>query len=372
MRDAVTLTAPAFSVRRMRTAAAQGILWLSSERLGTRFSDQLFTIVLARLLSPREFGLIALATVFTGFLRTFTGMGLGPAIVQRKQLDAGHLSAAFWAEVTLAVTVVLVLAGALGLVSSIAGDPTVGVVTFALSFGFIIAESGAVPRAIILRGQDYRKLSMRTIAGTIAGGTVGVAMAVMGYGVWSLVGQILTAQATTTALIFVAAGWRPSLSFSRRKFLDLWSFGAPLVLARLLNFSVRNVDNLLVGRFLGSIALGFYSLGYTLFLAPIVDLVIIIHDVMMSSLAKLQDQSDRVKRAFLLATEYAALAAFPAMIGLALVAPFVVEVFFGSKWLPATPVVSVLAFSGVFTLALAVVPSALQAAGRPDLHMRGG
>jgi PST family polysaccharide transporter len=89
-------------------------------------------------------------------------------------------------------------------------------------------------------------------------------------------------------------------------------------------------------------------------------------------LAKLQDQSDRLKRAFLMATEYAAMAAFPAMIGLSLVAPFVVEVFFGAKWLPAAPIVSILALSGCFTLALAVVPSALQAAGRPDLHMRWG
>ncbi|MGH2403381.1 MAG: oligosaccharide flippase family protein, partial [bacterium] len=133
---------------------------------------------------------------------------------------------------------------------------------------------------------------------------------------------------------------------------------------------IRNTDNLLIGRFMGSAALGFYSLGYAVFLTPINDIGVIVNRVMLSALSRLQDDSDRLKRAFLLATQYVTLMALPMLVGIALVAVPFVETVFGPQWLPAAPVISILALAGFFQIMLTVGPSGLQAAGHPELQLR--
>lgn len=356
--------------RRIRTAAIRGIFWVSGERVTTRIADQLFTLILARVLSPEDFGLVALATVFTGFMQAFTQMGLGSAIIQRKQVDEGHLSTAFWAHLGVAVLLVTIMGAGSRLLSTFMREPKVGTIAFVLSFGFILAAGSTIQIAIISRSLEYRKLAFRTLVATIIGGIVGVLMAWSGKGVWSLAGQMLTVTGTTAAVLYFSADWRPRWYFSWSKFLELWSFGMPLVVARLLTFFVRYSDNLLIGRYLGSNALGFYSIAYTLFMAPITDLIVLGNQVMMSAFSRLQGEADQFKRAFLVGTRYVAMMALPAMLGMALLAPLVVKALFGARWLPASPVLSILAVSGFISLTLALGPSALQAAGYSRLQLR--
>ncbi len=356
--------------RGVRTAAIRGVLWVSGERVTTRIVDQVFTLVLARLLSPRDFGLVAAATVFTGFMQSFTQMGLGSAIIQRKEVDEDHLSSAFTAHLAVAVALVLLVGVGSRLFSTFMHEPAVGTVALVLSFGFILAAGSAIQIAVISRSLEYRRLAIRILIATLMGGVVGVLMARAGMGVWSLAGQMLTVTGATTALIYSSAGWRPRLYFSWPKFLDLWSFGMPLLVARLLTFFIRYSDNLLIGRYLGASALGYYAIAYTLFAAPITDLVILGNQVMMSAFSRLQGQADQFKRAFLVASRYVAMAALPAVLGMALLAPLVVKALFGAGYLPAAHVLSILAVAGFISLMLALGPSALQAAGHSRLQLR--
>jgi PST family polysaccharide transporter len=138
----------------------------------------------------------------------------------------------------------------------------------------------------------------------------------------------------------------------------------------MFGFMIRNVDNLLIGRFLGTQALGYYALGYTIFLAPLADLGLIVNQVLFAALSRVHDEANRLKRGFLEATEFVTMLMLPMMVGLALVARPFVLVFFGEKWLPSAPVISVLAIAGFFRLMVTLGPSGLQAAGRPDLHLQ--
>jgi PST family polysaccharide transporter len=354
----------------MRALAVRGMMYLGGERLGTRIIDQLFTIVLARLLVPSHFGTVALATVLTGFVNMFTYMGLGSALIQRKDIDESHMSTAFWANIATGFVMFGVVAFVSRFLGEFAQNPMAGIVAMALAGRFILAGGAVVQVALLSRRMDYRALSFRSIISTIAGGIVALILAYAGAGVWALVGQALTMTATSTAVLYTATGWRPKFIFSWERFRELFSFGAPILASRMFGFLVRNVDNLLIARFLGTQALGYYALGYTIFLAPLTDLGLVVNQVLFAALSRVHDEAERLKRGFLDATEFVTMVMLPMMVGLSLVAEPFVLVFFGEKWLPSAPVISVLALAGFFRLMVTLGPSGLQAAGRPDLHLQ--
>jgi PST family polysaccharide transporter len=354
----------------MRALAVRGMMYLGGERLATRIIDQLFTIVLARLLVPSHFGTVALATVLTGFVSLFTYMGLGSALIQRKDIDETHMSTAFWANIATGFVMFGVVAYVSRFLTTFTQNPMAGIVAMALAGRFILAGGSVVQVALLSRRMDYLAMAFRSIIATIVGGIVALILAYAGAGVWALVGQALTMTATSTFVLYTATKWRPKFVFSWERFRELFSFGAPILASRMFGFLIRNVDNLLIGRFLGTQALGYYALGYTIFLAPLTDLGLIVNQVMFAALSRVQDESERLKRGFLDATEFVTMIMLPMMIGLALVAELFVSVLFGAKWLPSAPVISVLAIAGFFRLMVTLGPSGLQAAGRPDLHLQ--
>ncbi len=345
-------------------------MWLAGERIGGQIIEQFFTIILVRLLLPRDFGLLAMAAIFTTLLRVFATIGLGSAIIQRAHIDDEYLDTAFWANLGLGTILFAIAAVSAELVGRFMGDPAVGLILLVLSARFVITAGSEAQRALISRQMNYRILSLRAVRAQLIGGLVGVGMAYAGLGYWSLVGQTMAATISGSYLLYVATGWRPRWRFSWTKFRDQWSFGAPLLLSRMFGYAIRNVDNLLVGRYLGSTALGFYALGYSLFLTPLTDVGLIVNRVMFAALSRVQQDRDRMKRGFFQGTQYVTLVYLPAMVGLALVAAPALEVVFGRKWLPAAPVVSILALAGFLQLMTTLGPSGLQAAGRPDLQMR--
>ncbi|HET8679350.1 MAG TPA: lipopolysaccharide biosynthesis protein [bacterium] len=355
---------------RLRSLAIKGMLWLSGQRIGGRILDQVFTIVMVRLLAPRDFGVLAMAVVFTGVLGLFTHSGISGAIVQRKDVDDQYLSTAFWANVGIGVILMLVAMIASRFVGLFMREPLAGTVMVVLSTRLLFDAAASTQAAWMSRHMNYRALSLRPLFATIVGGTLGVILAFRGFGVWSLVAQQVGSSAAGAAALYYAGGFRPRLTFSWQQFKDLWSFGGPLFLSRLFGYAVRNTDNLLVGRYLGSMALGFYALAYSVFLVPVVDIGFPMTQVMFSTLSRMQEDTDRLKRSFLLATRYITMIALPMMVGLSLVAPLLVAIVFGARWLPAGTVMSVLALAGFLQLMTALGPSALQAMGRTDLHMR--
>lgn len=367
------MTAPARPGRdteqRLDTTAVRGAFWLASDQLGSRIIDMVFSIVLARLLFPDDFGLFAMASTSTAFFRLYANMGLGAAIIQRREVDDEYLSTAFWTQLGAGVLLFALVAGLGQALGVFLRDSRVGLLTLVLSSRFIIAAGSATQVAMMSRRLDFRALALRSMISTGVAGIIGIALAASGKGVWSLMGQELSRVAINTALLYRATGWRPKLSFSWPKFLDLWSFGGPVMLARLCNYLVRHMDNVLIGRYLGAVALGFYAFGFTIFAAPLNDMGAIVHRVMFSALSRLHGNDDRFRRGFLLATRYVTMMMMPVMVGLALVATPLITILFGSRWQPSGPVISILALGGFVSMLTALGPSGLQASGRPDLAL---
>ncbi|HET8680102.1 MAG TPA: lipopolysaccharide biosynthesis protein [bacterium] len=355
---------------RIRATAMQGMLWLGGQRVAARALDQLFTIFLVRMLLPRDYGLIALAWIVVGFLEMFLEASGGSAIIQRRDVDDEYLSTAFWTSLAVGTGLFAISFVSAPLLGGFLTEPLAGTVLLVLSFRVLVSSTWSTHAALATRRMNYRGLALVDAASVLVGGLTGLGVALAGMGVWSLVAKALAASATGTVGYYLATRWRPSWRFSWAKFKDVWSFSTPLTVSRLFGHLVRNLDNLLIGRFLGSAALGYYALAYTAFRIPLQDVAAPLHQVMLSAFSRVQDDTARLKRGFLVATQHVAIIALPVMVGLALVAPSLVEVVFGAKWLPSAPVIRVLALAGMFQLVTTLWFSGLLAAGRPDLQLR--
>ncbi len=355
---------------RIRATAMQGMLWLGGQRVASRALDQVFTILLVRMLLPRDYGLVAIAWIVVGFLEMFLEASGGSAVIQRREVDDEYLSTAFWTSLAVGAALFGLAFVSAPLIGTFLTEPLAGTVLLVLSFRLLMSSTWVTHAALATRRMNYRGLALVDAASVVVAGLTGIGMALAGMGVWSLVAKTLAASATATLGYYLVTRWRPAWRFSPAKFKDLWMFSTPLTVSRLFGHLVRNLDNLLIGRFLGSVALGYYALAYTAFRIPLQDVAAPLHQVMLSAFSRVQDDTARLKRGFLIATQHVAIIALPVMVGLALVAPPMVEVVFGAKWLPSAPVIRVLALAGMFQLVTTLWFSGLLAAGRPDLQLR--
>lgn len=354
----------------IKQQAVTGMLWMAGGRLGTQFLDQIFTILLVRLLAPGDFGLMAMAGVFTSLLRIFSDMGLAPALVQRAKLDDDYLSTAFWGNFLFGFIICGLAVLGSGAIAQFFHQPLLQPVVAALSLRFIFAGTTATQEAILSRELKFAVLTSRNVISIVLGGLLGVILAISGAGVWSLVGQSLGVFVSRAALLWVVTSWRPRRVLSPPKFMELWAFGSRVLGSRFFGYVIKQFDNLLIGRMLGPVLLGYYAFAYGLFLVPLVDISLIVGRVAFSAFSRLQQDMARLRRAFMMTSTYISLFAFPALFGLFLVTKDFVAVLFGEAWLPAVPVLRVLLIAGLLQSHTTIWSSMIQAMGKPGWLLR--
>lgn len=362
--------APSAVASGLRQKVVSSMLWVGGTRLIARSFDQVFTIVLARLLLPADFGIIAMASVFTRVFNLLTHMGLGQAIVQRREVDDEYLSTAFWANFASGLTLSAVGLVLSGLIARFYAQPLVGPVFAVLALRFAFGGASAAQSALLSRQMRFALVESRNLTSQALGGVVGVGLAVAGGGVWSLVAQVLTADVARTIMLWRAATWRPRRVFVWAKFKEMWAFGSRMLGSQFFNYVVKYSDNLLIGRTLGAALLGYYAFAYALFLTPIVEIALTVNRVTLSAFSRLQDDSGRLRQGFLMTTVYVAFFAGPALVGLSLVSSDLVAVVFSAKWLPAVPVLRILLVGALFQSQSVIFNSAFTAVGRVDLFLR--
>lgn len=353
----------------LRDRTLAGVAWSALERSGGQGMNLLVYFVLVALVEPRAFGIIALAGVVVALVEVFVDQGFADAIVQREELEPEHLDTGFW--VNLAAGLVLTAATFLlaGPVAGLFDEPGLGPVLRWMSLAFTVGALGGVQHARFRREMDFRTLSMRSLIGVGVGGVAGVAMAVAGMGVWALVAQELVRRTVGTAVLWAASDWRPGKGLSRRHFRDLFAFGVNVAGTRLLNFVNTRLDDLLIGFFLGSVALGYYSVAYNGLRALTALITSVTAQVALPLFSRLQSDVERLRRSFHQAVRYTAVGAFPVFLGVAAVAPVAVPTIFGEQWSPSVPVMQVLCFIGVLHSVGYFNASLIVALGRPGWRL---
>ncbi len=349
----------------LRTRAAKGVFWTATGAWGRQVALFVVIAIQARLLQPTDFGLVAFAALFVGFTQVLSDEGLADALVQRKELERAHLDAAFWTTVAFAVVMTLILAALAVPIAALLGEEKLAPVLVVLSLSIPISSTSLVQRALLTRELKFRSLALRSLCGITVGGIFGVIAAFSGLGVWSLVIQNLAGVTAGTLVLWRVTDFRPRLTFSYPHCRDLLGFGSNVVGFRLLIYFTRWADELLIGAFLGPAALGFYTVGNRMLRMLIQVTSSLIDRVSFPLYARLQDKPARLKAAFLKSTSFAALIAFPVFFGVTVLAPQIVELFFGPKWADSIPIMQILSFFGLIQVLTYLNGTTIKALGKP-------
>jgi O-antigen/teichoic acid export membrane protein len=313
-----------------------------------QLSRVVFGIALARLLTPSQYGLAGMALVFSSLVLTFSDLSMGRALVQRRHLTEADRSTVFWMSAGLGLVLLLGGIGLSGPLASFYHQPHVRPLFAVVSVSFLLVALQTTQASLLQREMRFRAITMRVAAANVVGGAVGVTLAALGAGSWAMIVGQICVSGTSTVLLWTFSSWRPRLIFSLRSLRELGGFGLNLFGAQTLNYLNRNADNILVGRFLGSGALGAYSVAYNIMLLPLSRLIWPIQDVLYPAYSRWQDDRERLARTWLRVARLTAAIVCPTMIGLSIVSGDFVRVVLGERWLAALPVLRVLAPVAVF------------------------
>jgi O-antigen/teichoic acid export membrane protein len=318
---------------------------------GAQFLLNLASImVLARLLTPKDFGLYAMVTTVTGFLWMFQDAGLSTATVQRQEITHAQVSNLFWVNVGLGGVITLLVAASAPAVAWFYREPRLVGITLVLSANFLLASSAVQHIALLNRQMRFGVIAMIDIVSILAGYLTSIGMALSGYGYWALIGTSVTQVAVRLVLAWLISQWRPRLPSRNTQTRHLLSFGANITIGSLMNSLARGADNLLIGRLFGAAAVGLYSRASILLMRPLQQFTVPINAVLVPVLSRVQAQPERYRRTFLRVYEAMALVSFVSTgLLLALARPLTLVVL-GPKWEQAAPI-----FAG-FTIAALCVP----------------
>jgi len=345
--------------------AVHGMMWVAWGNTAMAVLKVAVLVLLTRLLSPTAFGLVGAALVVIGFSLNFSQLGLGPALVQRPVLEPRHIATAFVASAVLGVVVggvVWVLAPAIAQFFRM--DALVPVVRW-LSLVFPITGLAAVSDSLLQRDLRFRLLANRDIVAYAVGyGAVGIAVALLGGGVWALVAAQLSQTSIRSAILLRVS---PPLLPARptwRSFLELMEFGVGQSAARFGVIVANQADNLVAGRWLGAAALGLYSRAYQLMSVPTTLLGDVLDKVLFPTMARVQDDRRRLASAYLQGVAGIGLVTLPVGVVAAVLAPELVAVAFGSRWLALVPAFQVLILGMMFRMSSRMSESLSRATGR--------
>ena len=326
--------------------------------------------VLARLLSPTDFGLVGMAMVAIAFAQVFQTGGLGLALIQRKNLTESQVSSSFWATASIGVCLTSILLAVSPWVGGFYRNNQVTPVLAALALALLFSSLNTVPRLLIVRAVDFRKLFFITLWSDVLGGGLAIALAYKGFGVWSLVAKTLLESVSRTVLLWGYTRWLPRWIFTFSALKPLLSVALPLLAYAVVHYFASNMDYLIIGKYLGPVALGLYTLAYKIMLLPVSQLSGVLVTVVLPGFSSIQDDSAKVGKGFLKMLRYISFITFPAMAGLAVVAPEAIHVFFGARWMLAAEVVRTLTIVGAVSSVQAVAGIIFLSKGRSDLLLK--
>jgi O-antigen/teichoic acid export membrane protein len=340
----------------MRGHVAAGVRWSAFNQLVQQVTRLAVQIVLTRMLAPEAFGLLALAFVVINLGSLLNSIGFSQSLIQRRALDPGLVDAVFVGSGIFGVLLAATIAAAAHPIAWALGDVRLEHVLQALSVVFVFQGVEGVPNSLLRRQMMFRLYNQSSTIAVLAGGAVGIVSGSLGAGVWALVAFAIVEAVVATSLAWVyavsAGVWRPAVTWDLRPLRSVLGYSSAVTGNRALFYGSRNADNLIVGRVLGTVALGQYGLAYRLMLYPIQRSADVIGTVALSAFARMQDDSHRLEAAYLRAVRYLAVVVVPMTVLVSVSAPHLVPVLFGSQWEPAAAPLRILAASGP---ALAIV-----------------
>jgi lipopolysaccharide exporter len=352
----------------IRTRALQGVKWTTVSTIMVTLVQIIQLIVLARLLLPQDFGLMAIMSILIGFAQAYTDLGVSAAIIYRQDVNREQLSSLYWLNIVAGITVFLIMIAGCPIFVAIFKEVSLYQLLPVVGLTFVISPWGIQFQMLLQKELKFDLLAWLEMSSAFLGTAAAIIAAFMGQGVWSLVWGQLTSISVKTILLMIIGWkrWKPMLHFCRNDLTGYIGFGLFQMAERSLNYLVSRVDQLIIGTLLGSQALGYYNFAYRLAIEPVYRINPIITRVAFPVFSLVQDDILKLQRGYLYVMKFLSTANAPVCLGICAVAPIAVPLIFGSQWQPAIILVQIIAINGYFRSTGNPVGSLLLAKGHAD------
>ena len=348
----------------------KNFMWRFAERCGAQFVTLVVSIVLARILTPSDFGTVSLVMVFTTIMQVFVDSGLGTALIQKKDADDLDFSSVFYFNFVVCLILYLGMFVAAPYIAKFYNDFSLTAIIRVISLTIVISGIKGIQQSYVSRNMLFKRFFFATLGGTVFSAFLGIAMAYAGYGVWSIVAQQLSNTAIDTLILWITVKWRPKKMFSWERLRGLLSYGWKLLVSSLLDTVYNNLRNLIIGKVYTSADLAYYNQGDKFPKVIVTNINTSIDSVLLPSMSEEQDHANRVKSMTRRAIKTSTYIMAPLMMGLLFCAEPIVKLLLTDKWLPCVPYLRIFCFTYLFWPIHTANLNAVKAMGRSDLFLR--
>ena len=354
----------------LKDKTVKGFIWSSIDRFSGQAIQFVFSILIARLLIPEDYGVIAMLGVFLAVSQTFIDSGFGTALIRKVNRTEMDFSTVFYFNILVAIIFYFILFFGAPLIAEFYNTPLLKPITRVISLSLIISSLSGIHNTKLSIAIDFKSKAKASIISALFTGGVGLWLAYAGYGVWALVVQNLCLRIIWTVMMWVYVKWRPQLVFSWQSFKELFSFGSKLLASGLLDTLYNNLYTLVIGKVFSSSTLGVYSKANSLAQFPSFNITSVVQTVSFPVLSTIQNEEDRLAVVYRRLLKLSAFIVFPLMIGLSAVAEPLIRIILTDKWLEAIPILQILCFSLMWYPINTINLNILQVKGRSDYFLK--
>lgn len=348
----------------------KGILWNSFEMFGGKLIQIAITIILARILSPEDFGVLGLLVIFTELSKVVLDSGFAQALIRKKDVNQVDFTSVFYFNIVVGIAVYILLYLLTPFISGFYNYPELTDIARVVFVSILINSFGIVQNAKIVREVNFKALAKRTIIANLISGIIAILLAHRGFGVWSLVIQMILASFFRVVLLWRFSNWLPSFSFSFKPIKELFVFSGNLLLSGIFDVIVSNIQTLLIGKFYSKAALGFYTQGKQLSSLPAQTLTSIVRNVTYPTLSVIQDNVDELRGAYRKIIKMAVFVIMPLMLGLLAVGNNLIPFVLGDKWIPSVSYFMLLCITGAFFPLYSIGQNLFLVRGNSKLYLK--
>lgn len=354
----------------MKEGVVKNFAWRFAERCGAQIVTFIVSVVLARILTPEDYGRIALITVFTAIMQVFVDSGLGTALIQKKNADDLDFSSVFYFNFAVCIILYIVMFLIAPFIAYFYGDKSLVPIIRVISLTIVISGVKGIQQSYVSRNMLFKRFFFATLGGTVFSAFLGIGMAYAGAGVWAIVAQQLSNTLIDTLILWMTVKWRPKKEFSWERLKGLLSFGWKMLASSLLDTIYNNLRNLIIGKMYSPTDLAYYNQGDKLPNVIVNNINTSIDSVLLPTMANSQDDHMQIKNMTRRAIKMSTYAMAPLMMGLAFCAEPIVQLILTDKWLPCVPYLRIFCITYMFYPIHTANLNAIKAMGRSDMFLK--
>ena len=354
----------------LKQKAAKGVLWSTVERFSVQGVQFLIMIVMARLLTPHDYGIIGMLAIFLAVSQSLIDSGFSQALIRKQDRTEIDNNTVFYFNIVVSALLYVILYVSAPFVADFYDTPQLCPVMRVVCLGIMFNSLAVVQRALLTIRIDFKTQAKAALTAAVTSGVVGIAMAYHGFGVWSLVTQQLLNLVINTGLLWLLSKWRPRLVYSWQSFHELFAFGSKLLASGLLDTIYRNIYPIVIGKLFSASSLGHYTRAHQFSEFPSSNLTGIIQRVTYPVLCEIQDDDERLSDIYRRFLKLSAFVIFPLMVGLSSVAQPFVNIMLGQQWDFCGQLLQIICFAMMWYPIHAINLNLLQVKGRSDLFLR--